>query len=423
MNEYHIWSHARALAGMLALAAIAGCGSDPATAGDPATSTPSNPTAVGSGTIAADAGALGSPASDAGGTAPADPSPTSPAPTDPAATDGGTATPTPATPTPTPTTPAPTTPAPSTGELYPLPTLPAEVAGIRWPTAPTIARTVEASTLEQANTAAAQAGTRVHVTGALAGMIEIRADDVEIEFAPGASAGSVLIGQALARVAIRGGHVDHIETQLPMIWDGGERFSPDLMTTDITVDGVTADSTDIAFLMRAGVRVAVVNSTSHAARYSLWFGDTGDFNSEDVIIAGNDFTSAGPEATLRLVHVVRSVTVDNRLENSGIGGFKHNYRTHGRSRLNYASGNLLVNSGMMLGTMDTDSIGAQWFVGNTIHHTTPSLLEIHLDTPSVTLRDNVIYSDVWDCLLCRDVPAGWVVENNRMLPYQPAPAR
>ena len=138
-----------------------------------------------------------------------------------------------------------------------------------------------------------------------------------------------------------------------------------------------------------------------------------------MIHAGNDFRSAGPEATLRLVHVVRSVTVDNRLEN----GAKHNYRTHGRAENNYASGNVLVNSGIMLGTMDTDFIGRQWFVDNTLHHTMPSLLEIELDTPDVTISDNTIYTNVWTCLLCRDMPAGWTMEGNQLLPYTPAPAR
>jgi hypothetical protein len=237
--------------------------------------------------------------------------------------------------------------------------------------------------------------------------------------APGATADAILVGRGLARVAVRGGRVEHVEVELPAIWDGDLRFRRELMTTDLLVDGVEANAADTAFLIRSGVRVAIVNSRCTAGRYSLWIGDTADFDSEDVILAGNDFASAGPEATVRMVHVVRSVTYDNRLEN----GAKHNYRTHGRSDLNWASGNVLVNTGMMIGTMAGDVVRRQWFVGNTLHHTVPSLLEIHLTTPNVVLRDNTIYSNVWSCLLCRDVPAGWVVENNTMLPYAPPPSR
>ena len=82
---------------------------------------------------------------------------------------------------------------------------------------------------------------------------------------------------------------------------------------------------------------------------------------------------------------------------------------------------MLVNSGVMLDTMVGDEIGRQWFDDNVIHHTMPSLLEIPLDLPNVVMRRNTIYSDVWSCLLCRDVPAGWSIEGTTMLPYQPPP--
>jgi hypothetical protein len=116
---------------------------------------------------------------------------------------------------------------------------------------------------------------------------------------------------------------------------------------------------------------------------------------------------------------VRSAVVGNRLTN----GAKHNYRIHGRSDLNWASRNVLINSGVMLDTMEGDEIGKQWFEDNVFYHAMPSLLEIPADIPSVTMRGNTIYSDVWSCLFCRDLPAGYTFEDNTMLPYQAPPAR
>lgn len=300
---------------------------------------------------------------------------------------------------------------------YDLGTPPAEI-DIAWPEPPEITREVTVRTLAEAQAAAATPGTRAHVEGAIAGTIQVRASDVEIEFAPGASADAVFIGKALSRVAVRGGSVDHVEMELPAEYTTQLEYRPELMTSDVLIDGVEADADDTAFLLRAGVRIAVTNSRGTAGRYSVWFGDSGEFESEDVILAGNDFSSAGPEATVRLVHVIRSAVVDNRLEN----GAKHNYRIHGRSDLNWASGNLLVNSGIMLGTMADDSIGRQWFDDNTFHHQMPSLIEIHTDEPTLVMRRNKIYTDVWSCLICRELPADWVVEGNELLPYEPPPA-
>lgn len=331
--------------------------------------------------------------------------------------DEGT-TPTPA-PTPEPGTeaPAPTPSESGTAVPYALGTMPAGYS-VTWPTPPAITNDVTVTTRDEALAAAATPGTRVHVAGAIDGDIDVSASDVEIVFEPGASANAVFIGNQLQRIAVRGGSVDHVEFELAMDPANGT-FHRELLSSDVLIDGVQADADDIAFLVRAGVRVAIVNSVSRAARYSVWIGDSGDFNSEDVILANNDFDSAGPEATVRLVNVTRSATVDNRLTNT----FKHNYRVHGRSSHNWASGNLLVNSGVMLGTMDADVIDHQYFENNTFHHTLPSLIQLDEDMPNVTLKDNVVYSDVWDCFGCIEFPAAWVVENNTMNAYQAPPAR
>jgi hypothetical protein len=314
--------------------------------------------------------------------------------------------------------PAPTAPA-TAGTLYPLGDAPAAL-GIRWPAAPVIARTVDATTLAAANTAASTPGTRVRISGALAGTIAVRANDVELQFAAGASTGVIRIARGLSRIAIRGGRVEHVEIELPATFWPAEEWRAEWMTNDVLIDGVEANALDTAFLMRAGRRIAILRSRATAARYSVWFGDTATFESEDVILAGNRFVSAGPEATVRLVHVRRSAVVDNRIENNGS---KHNYRIHGRSDLNWASRNMLVRSGMMLGTMAGDAIGTQWFDDNVLFHSNPSLLEINLDSPRVlSIQGNTVYSNVWSCIVCRTAPSGWTIADNTMLPYTAPPA-
>ena len=69
------------------------------------------------------------------------------------------------------------------------------------------------------------------------------------------------------------------------------------------------------------VSVAVLRTRSRRRRYCIWSEAIMDIGSEDILLAGNRFKSAGPEATVRLVSAQRTVTVDNVLENS----MKHNY--------------------------------------------------------------------------------------------------
>jgi hypothetical protein len=165
--------------------------------------------------------------------------------------------------------------------------------------------------------------------------------------------------------------------------------------------------------------MAVTNSRAHAVRYGVWLGDTADFGSEDIIVAGNHIRVDGPEATVRFVHVARSAVVGNRLENTE----KHNYRTHGRSRESWAARNVLVGTGMMLGTLPSDSwaIERQWIESNTLHHTVPSLLELDARLLELVMRDNHTYTDVWDCFVCVPVQPTWVIENNVVEAYRPPP--
>lgn len=309
-------------------------------------------------------------------------------------------------------------PPPPPGEpTYDLGTPPADLT-IAWPAAPEITREVTASTAADVS-AAMTAGTRIRISGAIEGVIEVRESDVELAFEPGASAGGVWIANRIARVAVRGGSLGYVEMQLPGQYFPTEEFHPEWLTTDVLVDRVDVDAADTAFLMRGGVRVAITNSRAHAVRYGVWFGDTAFFESEDVIVAGNELTCDGPEATVRLVHVIRSATIGNRLSN----GEKHNYRIHGRSDLNWGARNLLIETGAFLGRLPDDAIGRQWFEDNTFHHRAPSLFEVDPNIPSLTARGNVIYTDVWDCFWCSGAPpAGWLIEDNTIMPYAPPPA-
>jgi hypothetical protein len=138
---------------------------------------------------------------------------------------------------------------------------------------------------------------------------------------------------------------------------------------------------------------------------------------EDLIVASSTFRSAGPEATIRMHDVVRSVVVDNVLEN----GAKHNYRVHGRSDLAYAARNVLVRTGVMIGNQPGDRVGAVFFEANTLYHDAPSLLEIEI--PAIrrfVCRGNTVYTDRWDRLYAYDgIGDGWTIEANTRLPYRP----
>lgn len=117
----------------------------------------------------------------------------------------------------------------------------------------------------------------------------------------------------------------------------------------------------------------------------------------------------------------RSVVVDNVLCNPQ----KHNYRVEGRSDLVFAARNTLVDAGLMLASQPGDDVGTVWFRENVLHHRTPSLLVVD-DPPGSKLQrfvagGNTIYSDDWDCFLCVEAPAGWDVDGQTILPYQPHP--
>lgn len=288
---------------------------------------------------------------------------------------------------------------------------------LHWPVPPRIVREVRVTDAAQL-TAAVTSGTRV-VLAVSVPRVFIAQSDVELVVEEGVHVELLQIDHRIARITIRGGSFGGIQVEIPGTYYPTEEWHADWRTTDLLIDDVDVDAADTAFLLRGGVRMAVTNSRAHAVRYGVWLGDTADFGSEDIIVAGNQIRVDGPEATVRFVHVARSAVVGNRLENTS----KHNYRTHGRSRENWAARNVLVGTGMMLGTLPTDTwvIERQWVESNTLYHSVPSLLELDATLLDLVMRDNHTYTDVWDCFVCVSVQPSWVIENNPVEAYRPAP--
>ncbi|UJR82700.1 hypothetical protein [Sandaracinus amylolyticus] len=304
-------------------------------------------------------------------------------------------------------------PAPARRELGPLP---GELASLRWPEAPRITRTVDVHDAASLQRAVDEPGTCARVHGAIEGAITVHASDVEILMSEGARLGRVTVVPGTHRVRVSGGTIDGIELSPPARWNPEPAYDEALMITDVLIERVRAEASDSAFVIR-GRRVAIVDADVRAERYSLWAGDTGPLDGEDLIVAGNTFRSAGPESTLRIHDVARSVVVDNVLSN----GRKHDYRVHGRSDLAYAARNVLLRTGIMIGNQPGDAVGSVVLERNTLYLEEPSMLEIdEAAIRRLVLRDNVVYTDRWDTFYPYPrVREGWIVEHNERHPFRP----
>lgn len=337
--------------------------------------------------------------SDAGTEPPPPPPP--PPPAD-AGTDAGTSEP-----------PPPPPPGDPLSALGPLPTA---MAGLRWPDQPRITREVTVTTAADLAREAGVSGTRIHVNGAVGGGVSINTNDIEIIADSRTSLGQLSVGRSVSRVRVSGGTWTGISTAIPAVFYPSVEYRPEWMASDVTIEGVTVRSSNSAFEIR-GRRIAIARSRASAVNYSVWCGDTASFASEDIILHDNVFESDGPQATVRLVQVLRSATISNVLVN----GAKHNYRVHGTSDLNYAADNLLVNTGTMLGTMPGDDLGRIWFDDNVFHHTAPDLFNPGSDIDALHATGNTAYTNVWSCFYCRGVSPGWTVSSNTIAPYTPPP--
>jgi len=306
---------------------------------------------------------------------------------------------------------------PASGPVtYDLGTPPAGLT-LHWPAPPVTTRSVRVTSLAQL-APALTAGTAVTLAVPV-DYLEIAASDVSLVVEPGVHVGHLFIRNQVSRVSVRGGSYDDIAMQLPGSYWPVEEWHREWMPTDILIDRVEVDAADTAFLLRGGVRIAIPTTPRHAAGHTGWLGDSYDFDSEDIIIAGNSLRSDGPEATIRLVHARRSAVVDNRLTNT----LKHNYRIHGRSSDNWAARNVLVGTGMMLGTLPSDlwAIERQTLEDNTLYTLVPSLLELDPRLSPLIARRNHAYTDWWDCFVCVSPQPSWVLESNVTEPYRAPP--
>src|SRR5690606_4943776 len=234
-------------------------------------------------------------------------------------------------------------------------------------------REVTVTTAAQASAEAGVAGTRIFIEGARGGDVSVGANDVEIIADDATRLGRLGVGRGVARGRVEGGRWSATPPPRPAQYYPPVEHRPEWMVEDVTVEGVHVIAPDMACESR-GRRIAILRSRADAVRYSVWCGDTGPMQSEDVILHENVFVSSGPEATVRLVQVLRSATIGNTLSNTG----KHNYRVHGTSDLNYAADNLLVGTGVMLGCMPGVDLNRVWFDDNVFHHYAPDLFNPEL---------------------------------------------
>jgi hypothetical protein len=295
---------------------------------------------------------------------------------------------------------------------------------VEWPASPDIEQDASVSTVEEFNKAAATAGTRITVEGKIDRAGTITANDVEVQMNDGASLGGLRVERGVKRVFLNGGtYTNTVEIAYPTQFYPSRVSKPEWQAEDILIDGVDVTSPTTAFFLR-GNRVALLHSTTHSEDYAV-FSDTGEgMQNHDVILADNDLTSNGHQATVRLISARESVTVDNRITSlMSFNGLKHNYRVHGQTDKAFAARNELVNAGVMLSTIPGDHTKQIWFEDNTFHHQTPDLFNPSRTTiDELYVHDNTAYTNVWKCLYCLSPVDGWDFGDNVVKPYEPPPA-
>jgi leader peptidase (prepilin peptidase)/N-methyltransferase len=325
-------------------------------------------------------------------------------------------------PTPTPT------PTPTPSGPYSLGALPSGFQ-IAWPAAPNTNRQVSVSTAEQFNAAASVAGSRISISRSFGGDLIVSTSDIDIVTSAGVQLGRLVVNRGVRRIRFVGGQFSQVEVQSPTVYWPTQSTDPNLFVEDVLFDGVrvvtprTGSEQLIAFNIQ-GRRIAIIRSSTSAWAYSVWSGASATLPSEDIVLAGNDFVSDGGEATVRLVNVRRSATIENRLTNGtpSMDNSKHNYRVHGVSTDAFAARNVFIHSGTMNGTMDGDQITRMWFINNTLYQLRPDLFNMDLARiTNLTAYGNTTYSNLHTCYACSGVAAGWDVRENTLLPYRTAP--
>jgi hypothetical protein len=299
-------------------------------------------------------------------------------------------------------------------DIYDIGELPVALT-LRWPAVPRIEREVEVATRAQFERASQRSGTRLLVTRSLRGEALVKGSDIEVTMRDGVEIEQLRIDHAQKRIRIRGGRYGGILLSHPAQFYPVKQPRPEWMIEDVIIDGVHVQAPRSA-IEAYGRRIAVLNSDIHAQNYSIWSGAVMGIGSEDILIAHNRMSSAGPESTLRLVDVLRSVTVDNTLRNN----IKHNYRVHGRSDLAYAARNIFIHTGVMFGTMPGDHLGSLWFKDNTFFHRQNDLFHPGR-VARLRAEGNKAHTATFRCFCCERAPAGWQLGKNVLLPYREPP--
>lgn len=328
-------------------------------------------------------------------------------------------------------------------------------AQLRLPALPEITQEVDVATADEFQQAAGEPGTSVRVVASIDDQVFITASDVEVRIEDSeVIVQRLAVGNSVQRVHIVGGTYGQISTPRIQEFVPVPQFREEWYAEDLTIDGVLVEAAlnpesvqDIALDLRAK-RAAVYNSNLRGETYAVWAGDNGPFASEDLVIACSTLRAYAPaggrnEPTVRLVSVLRSVTVDNVMQNSHAGFddalndpfavepaniAKHNYRIHGHSDLSFAARNTLLNTGMMFGGLDDpfsasggDEVGRIWALDNVFHHRVPDLFNPKGTINALVARNNVAYTDVWDSFPgATDLP-DWDVSDNSIEPFEPPP--
>jgi hypothetical protein len=224
---------------------------------------------------------------------------------------------------------------------------------IDFPALPVTTRTVNVSTLDQFNQAAAVAGTLINITASWAGNTTavIAASNVDVVIRPGISVGAIEVGayprtSPVSRVRIRG--------TTPGMHSGGRmgQYRDFTQASDITIDGIdmNGDSgfpvaeTNQAF-RASGTRLAVLNTRAIAAGY-IWLG-----SARHVIIANSNlYHGAATEATVGYTGGwgIRNTAGPFTIVDSRIQGTRYNnlrvHSSNGSGELLYVARTTFVNT-------------------------------------------------------------------------------
>lgn len=291
-----------------------------------------------------------------------------------------------------------------------------------WPTLPTTGAPVVVADLATLNAALMVPGSHVVIDTPIVGTATVNADDIEISGI--GSVDTLVISQNRHRVRVGGISIGQVSFSIPAYFDDElgqvvyeeSRFATDIVFDDVSVNAIAEN----AFTIYAR-RLAILHSTVVANWYSVYVGTAATFPSEDIIVHDCNLSSAGPEATIRLHQVTRSVVTENVISNTS----KHNWRLHTGSTLAFCGRNQLVGTGIMLTDPfePSDTAGSFWFEDNHVQYTAASGVIIttdpytRIDSGSITgnifqMAGATTFEDIWSY---GAVPSDWDLSGNTIV--------